>query len=88
MKATLVALVLALAFSPVAFAKGRAAAELDFKREQACPSTGKITGPCPSYVIDYIKPLACGGAEAPYNLQWQTLAAGKAKRKRERAGCT
>ena len=88
MKATLMALVLALMFPAVALAKGSAAAQLDFKREQPCPSTGKITGPCPSYVIDYIKPLACGGAEAPYNLQWQTLAAGKAKRKRVRAGCT
>ena len=39
------------------------------------------------YVIDHIVPLACGGADAPSNMQWQTIAAGKAKDKVERVGC-
>jgi hypothetical protein len=38
-------------------------------------------------VVDHIKPLACGGVDAPSNMQWQTIAAAKAKRKAERAGC-
>jgi hypothetical protein len=38
-------------------------------------------------VVDHIQPLACGGADAPSNMQWQTKAEGKAKDKWERAGC-
>ena len=41
----------------------------------------------PGYVIDHIVPLACGGADAPSNMQWQTVAAGKTKDKTERVGC-
>jgi len=41
----------------------------------------------PGYVIDHIKPLACGGADDPSNMQWQTVAAAKAKDKTERIGC-
>jgi len=41
----------------------------------------------PGYVIDHIKPLACGGADAPSNMQWQTVAAAKAKDRTERVGC-
>lgn len=55
-----------------------------FVKMQACPSTGKHRLPCPGYVIDHIKPLACGGADAPSNMQWQTRAEAKAKDKWER----
>ena len=41
----------------------------------------------PGYVVDHIKPLACGGADAPSNMQWQTIADAKAKDKFERVGC-
>jgi hypothetical protein len=41
----------------------------------------------PGYVIDHIVPLACGGADAPNNMQWQTIAAAKAKDRVERVGC-
>jgi hypothetical protein len=40
------------------------------------------------YVIDHIVPLACGGADAPSNMQWQTVAEGKAKDHVERRGCS
>ena len=50
-----------------------------FKRQQPCPSTGRSTGRCPGYVIDHIKPLKRGGADAPDNMQWQTKEAAKAK---------
>jgi len=41
----------------------------------------------PGYVVDHIRPLACGGADDPSNMQWQTVEAAKAKDKWERAGC-
>jgi len=41
----------------------------------------------PGWVIDHIVPLACGGADAPSNMQWQTIAAAKANDKIERRGC-
>jgi hypothetical protein len=41
----------------------------------------------PGYVIDHRVPLACGGPDAPSNMQWQTVAAAKAKDKTERIGC-
>jgi hypothetical protein len=56
-----------------------------FKRERPCPSTGRGSGACPGYVIDHVKPLECGGADDPSNMQWQTIAAGKAKDKTERS---
>ena len=64
-----------------------AEAKAAFKRQQPCPSTGKSSGPCPGYVIDRVKPLACGGVDDPSNMQWQTVAEGKAKDKWERNGC-
>lgn len=56
-----------------------------FKREHPCPATGSSRGACRGYVIDHVKPLECGGADAPYNMQWQTAAAAKAKDKTERS---
>jgi hypothetical protein len=35
-------------------------------------------------VIDHINPLECGGADAPFNMQWQTIAEGKAKDRLEK----
>lgn len=55
-----------------------------FKREHPCPSNGHTSGSCPGYVIDHVQPLECGGADAPSNMQWQTVAEGKAKDKTER----
>lgn len=42
----------------------------------------------PGYVIDHVVPLACGGADAPSNMQWQPVAAAKAKDKWERKRCS
>lgn len=63
------------------------AARREFKREHPCPATGEPKGPCPGYVLDHIEPLACGGADAASNLQWQTVEAGKEKDKWERRDC-
>ena len=58
-----------------------------FKYEHPCPATGRVKGACQGYIIDHIKPLACGGADAASNMQWQTKAESKAKDKWERTGC-
>jgi hypothetical protein len=39
------------------------------------------------YVVDHVKALACGGADLPSNMQWQTIEAAKAKDRTERIGC-
>jgi hypothetical protein len=65
--------------------KRSTAARNAFKRSHPCPSTAMPRGACPGYVIDHIYPLECGGADAPFNMQWQTIAAGKAKDRWERS---
>jgi hypothetical protein len=56
-----------------------------FQRQHPCPSTGRTTGPCPGYIKGPVRPLECGGADAPSNMQWQTTAEAKEKDKTERA---
>jgi hypothetical protein len=51
----------------------------EFQRSHPCPSTGRTSGACPGYVIDHIVPLKRGGADSPVNMQWQNVAAAKAK---------
>lgn len=51
------------------------------------PDRGSVTR-CHGYVVDHIKSLDCGGPDRPSNMQWQTIAAGKAKDKWERNGPT
>ena len=41
----------------------------------------------PGHVVDHRIPLACGGADALSNMQWQTIEEAKAKDKVERQGC-
>jgi hypothetical protein len=65
----------------------RRAARANFMHAHPCPSTGRTSGACPGYVADHIQPLACGGADAPSNLQWQTTAEAKTKDTWERNGC-
>lgn len=59
----------------------------EFKKLNPCPSTRLPKGPCPGYVIDHIVPLACNGADAIQNLQWQSVEEAKAKDKWERRQC-
>ena len=55
-----------------------------FRRNHPCPSTGRIRGACPGYEVDHVRPLACGGADDPANMQWLTKEANRAKGS---AGC-
>jgi len=59
--------------------KRSARAKSAFKHRQPCPSTGRRSGSCPGYIVDHVRPLECGGADDPSNMQWQTVAAAKAK---------
>lgn len=43
--------------------------------------------PCPGYIVDHIKALACGGPDQPSNMQWQTIADAKAKDRWELNEC-
>ena len=56
----------------------------EFQREHPSPSTGKTSGGCPGYRKDHIKPLACGGPDEVWNLQWQTIHDARAKDRWER----
>jgi hypothetical protein len=62
-------------------------AKFEFKQQHPCPATGAHKGPCKGFVIDHINPLACGGQDSPSNMQWQTVAEGKAKDRLERKAC-
>lgn len=62
-------------------------ARVEFKKLHPCPSTGRPSGACPGWIIDHVKPLACGGADHFSNMQWQTTAEAKAKDRWERMGC-
>ena len=59
-------------------------ATAEFQRQNPCHATVARSGGCNGYVIDHIKALACGVADDPSNMQWQTIAEGKAKDKWER----
>jgi hypothetical protein len=59
----------------------------EFQREHPCPSTGRTSGACPGYRKDHVKALACGGRDAVWNLQWQTVAEARAKDRWERKTC-
>lgn len=67
--------------------KRSSSAKAEFQRHTICPSRGTTGGNCKGYVVDHIKPLACGGADRPSNMQYQTKADAKAKDKWERKGC-
>jgi hypothetical protein len=41
----------------------------------------------PGHVVDHVIPLACGGPDAPSNMQWESAAEGKAKDRWERYEC-
>jgi hypothetical protein len=81
-------LILCLTFN-TAYAESKRSykAKKAFKIENPCPATGRTKGSCPDYIIDHINPLACGGADHPSNMQWQTKEDAKQKDKWERINC-
>lgn len=81
------AFLLLLAMSACAGHERSSAQRAAFVREHPCPATAQTRAPCPGYVVDHIIPLCGGGADAPSNMQWQTIEDGKLKDKEERAQC-
>jgi hypothetical protein len=59
----------------------------EFQLTHPCPANGRTRGACPGYIKDHIVPLACGGPDAPSNMQWQTKTDAKAKDKWETKAC-
>ena len=59
--------------------KRSAAAKREFMRSHPCPATGKTSGRCPGWVVDHVQALKHGGRDEAGNMQWQTVAAAKAK---------
>lgn len=41
-----------------------------FRKAHPCPVTGQTTGACSGWFMDHVVPLACGGCDAVWNLQW------------------
>ena len=79
--------VFALSAAAKARIKRSQGVKVELKAEHPCPATGTRKGPCKGYVPDRVHPLACGGLDAPVNMQWQTIAEGKAKDRWERRVC-
>lgn len=79
-------LLLAVSLVSAVAAPRSASQRYAFVKQHPCPLTHS-KGACPGYVVDHIIPLACGGEDKPSNMQWQTVAEGKAKDKWERKGC-
>ena len=55
-------------------------------RDRFMHSTGYPRGRH-GYVVDHVVPLCAGGADAPSNMQWQTVEEAKVKDRQERATC-
>lgn len=63
-------------------------ARADFARAHPCPATDRRSpSKCPGYVIDHVVPLCANGADAPQNMQWQTIRDAKKKDVLERRQC-
>ena len=80
-------LLLAMLAATAAAGTRSSAARAEFKRLNACPSTGLARGSCPGYVIDHVQPLCAGGPDSPANMQWQTTDEAKAKDRAEMKQC-
>lgn len=59
----------------------------DFRKANPCPATQEPRGPCPGFIVDHVVPLCAGGADAPSNMQWQTVEDAKAKDRDEHREC-
>jgi hypothetical protein len=73
-------LFLLLSCSTLCFARSRAA-KRTFEVETGYPR-GRS-----GYMVTYRVPPACGGADAPYNMQWQTIPDARANHKSQQKRC-
>jgi hypothetical protein len=70
----------------VAAKNGGSSSSQSVAKTQFMRETGYRNGR-PGYVVAYRKPLACGGADDPSNLEWLTAAEARTKDKTDRKGC-
>ena len=84
----LIGAVLASPGTAVAKPHRSSSAVAQFKREHPCPANGATKGKCPGYVVDHVVPLCANGADAPHNMQWQSVEEAKRKDRDERAQCS
>jgi hypothetical protein len=81
----------AFAVAPSAQAKkgsrGDSSQRAAFRQANPCPSNGETSGECPGFVIDYIRPRSCGGADRPENMQWRSVEMAKHHDKAELKAC-
>jgi hypothetical protein len=59
----------------------------EFHASNPCPVTGRTKGACPGYEVDHRVPLAAGGADRPYNMQWLSKEQHREKTRYERRTC-
>jgi hypothetical protein len=72
-----------------ALAEARDPAQVSaFRKNHACPSTGKFDGACLGWVVDHNYPLCAGGADLPSNMSWQEQRQSYIKDRIERELCT
>jgi hypothetical protein len=78
-----------LALAPPVAAKAHRSgwARMAFREGHPCPSTGATRGSCPGWIVDHIEPICFGGADAPFNMQWEPLPESLDKDQLERAVC-
>lgn len=82
------AAVIALAFAACAEPPRRDPAQrAAFQRANPCPSTLSRRGPCPGYQVDHIVALCAGGADAPANMQWLSIARHRLKTTNDIRAC-
>jgi hypothetical protein len=72
--------------SSPAFARDRVAVSR-FRKDNPCPSSGQVRGPCAGYVVDHTIPLCLGGADDPSNMKWQEKQESLIKDQLERQAC-
>lgn len=41
-----------------------------YRKRHPCPATQLFKGACPKWSLNHVVPLACGGCDAVWNLQW------------------
>lgn len=68
-----------LAFAEIQPTERGGRATYQFRKYNACPSTGKFSGPCPGWVMDHLESLRCGGKDIPENLWWQRIGEARVK---------
>ena len=83
----IVGLLLALPFCVSAKSHGQQSQKAAFRQANPCPANGGTTGECPGFVIAYIRPRACGGADTPDNMEWRTRDMVKQSDNAERKKC-